>query len=86
MLLLHFLLCQWISQCLHTKVTKTRPGGDANDLGDEAAWVSSVLFFFSFLNPRHNRLMQIKVKVCSGIKALILVRLCGCEWPVSVLQ
>lgn len=80
MLLLHFLLCQWISQCLHTKVTKTRPGGDANDLGDEAAWVSS------FLNPQHNRLMQIKVNVCSGIKALILVRLCGCEWPVSVLQ
>lgn len=81
MLLLHFLICQGISQCLHTKVTKTRPRGDANDLGDEAAWVSSVLFF-SFLDPQHNRLMQIKVNVCSRIKALTLVRLCGCEWPV----
>lgn len=80
---LHFLICQGISQCLHTKVTKTRPRGDANDLEDEAAWVSSVfLVFFPFLNPQHNRLTQIKVNVCSRIKALIPVCLCGCECPV----
>lgn len=84
MLVLHFLICRGISQCLHTKVTKTRPRGDANDLGDQAAWVPSVFFFvfFPFLSPQHNRLMQIKVNVCSRIKALIPVCLCGCEWPV----
>lgn len=45
--------------------------------------------FFSFLNPQHNRLMQIKVRVCSRIKALIPVcfvavnGLCCGESPIK---
>lgn len=53
-------------------MTKTRPHGDANDLGDEAVWAcfTFLFFFLSPLNLQHNSLMQIKVNVCATAGAL----------------